>query len=73
MVTPKMPKTGFQAQLSLNAGQKYCRMLQIKLPFFSLLMMNERNRKRHSVVERYNDRPLVKKGVNKLDGGGEAV
>ena len=39
----KRPKTGFQDQLSLNAGQKYCRMLQgehsailstiIKLPF----------------------------------------
>ena len=37
------PKTGFQYQLSLNAGQRYCRMLQgehsaipltfIKLPF----------------------------------------
>ena len=40
---PKRPKIGFQDQLSLNAGQKYCRMLQwehsamlltfIKLPF----------------------------------------
>ena len=40
----KRPKIGFQDQLSLNAGQKYCRMLQeehsaifttfIKLPFF---------------------------------------
>ena len=39
----KRPKLGFQDQLSLNAGQKYCRMLQgehsailstfIKLPF----------------------------------------
>ena len=39
----KRPKFGFQDQLSLNAGQKYCRMLQgehsallstcIKLPF----------------------------------------
>ena len=39
----KSPKIGFQDQLSLNAGQKYCRMLQwehsailstfIKLPF----------------------------------------
>ena len=39
----KRPKSGFQDQLSLNAGQKYCRMLQgeqssilltfIKLPF----------------------------------------
>ena len=39
----KSPKLGFQDQLSLNAGQKYCRMLQgehsailstfIKLPF----------------------------------------
>ena len=39
----KRPKIGFQDQLSLNAGQKYCRMLQgehyvilstlIKLPF----------------------------------------
>ena len=38
-----MPKIGFQDRLSLNAGQKYCRMLQwehsailstiIKLPF----------------------------------------
>ena len=40
---PKRPKIGFQDQLSLNAGLKYCRMLQvehstilltyIKLPF----------------------------------------
>ena len=38
----KRHKIGFQDQLSLNAGQKYCRMLQpsaivsnfIKLPFF---------------------------------------
>ena len=34
---PKGQKIGFQDQLSLNAGQKYCRMLQlstfIKLPF----------------------------------------
>ena len=34
----KRPEIGFQSQLSLNAGQKYCRMLQIlstsfKLPF----------------------------------------
>ena len=32
----RSPKIGFQYQLSLNAGQKYCRMLQetyIKLPF----------------------------------------
>ena len=39
----KMPQIGFQDQLSLNAGQKYCAMLQgehsailltfIKLPF----------------------------------------
>ena len=39
----KRPKIGFQDQLSLNAGQKYCKMLQgeyfailltfIKLPF----------------------------------------
>ena len=39
-----MQKIGFEDQLSLNAGQKYCRMLQgehsatlstfIKLPFF---------------------------------------
>ena len=39
----KRPKIGFQDQLSLNAGQKYCRMLQgehsaillicFKLPF----------------------------------------
>ena len=31
----RSPKIGFQYQLSLNAGQKYCRMLQetfIKLP-----------------------------------------
>ena len=27
---PKRPKIGFQDQLSLNAGQKYCRMLQVK-------------------------------------------
>ena len=40
---PKRPKIGLQVQLSLNVGQKYCRMLQgehsailltlIKLPF----------------------------------------
>ena len=43
MATLKKTKIGFQDQLSLNAGQKYCRMLQgehsailstiIKLPF----------------------------------------
>ena len=43
MATLKRPKIGFQDQLSLNAGQKYCRMLQgehsailstfIELPF----------------------------------------
>ena len=26
----KRPKIGFQDQLSLNAGQKYCRMLQVE-------------------------------------------
>ena len=26
----KRPKIGFQYQLSLNAGQKYCRMLQVE-------------------------------------------
>ena len=38
----KRPKIGFQDQVSLNAGQKYCRMLHsailsalIKLPFFN--------------------------------------
>ena len=29
----KMPKIVFQDYLTLNAGQKYCRMLFIKLPF----------------------------------------
>ena len=43
MATLKMTKNGFQDQLSLNAGHKYCRMLQgehsailltfIELPF----------------------------------------
>ena len=43
MASLKWPKIGFQDQLSLNEGQKYCRMLQwehsailstfIKLPF----------------------------------------
>ena len=43
MPLSKRPKVGFQDQLSLNAGQKYCRMLQgehsailstfIRLPF----------------------------------------
>ena len=28
MATLEKPKNCFQAQLSLNAGQKYCRMLQ---------------------------------------------
>ena len=28
MATQKRPKIDFQDQLSLNAGQKYCRMLQ---------------------------------------------
>ena len=26
----RRPKIGFQVQLSLNAGQKYCRMLQVE-------------------------------------------
>ena len=41
----KRPKIGFQDQLSLNAGQKYCRMLQ-GLPFvikiFVLLFLSGR-------------------------------
>ena len=28
MATLKRPNIGFQDQISLNAGQKYCRMLQ---------------------------------------------
>ena len=28
----KIPKIGFQDQLSLNAGQKYCRMLLMEHP-----------------------------------------
>ena len=40
----KRPKNGFQYQLSLNAGQKYCRMLQgehsaILLTFIKLLFV----------------------------------
>ena len=45
----KRPKIGFQDQLALNAGQKYCRMLQgehsaillafIKLPFVSRIFV----------------------------------
>ena len=40
----KRPKTGFQDQLLLNAGQKYCRMLQrehsaILLTFIKLLVV----------------------------------
>ena len=46
----KRPKIGFQKQLSLNAGQKYCRMLQgehssilltfIKLPFVKIFVLS---------------------------------
>ena len=32
MVTLKKTKMGFQDQLSLNAGKKYCRMLQEEHP-----------------------------------------
>ena len=32
MAILKKPKTGFQDQLWLNVGQKYCRMLQGELP-----------------------------------------
>ena len=45
----KRPKIGFQDRLSLNAGQKYCRMLQgensallftfIKLPFVIMIFV----------------------------------
>ena len=48
----KRPKIGFQDQLSLNAGQKYCRMLQgehsailstfIKLAFVIKLFLSGR-------------------------------
>ena len=31
----KRPKIGFQDQLSLNAGQKYCRMLQVDTAILS--------------------------------------
>ena len=34
----KRPKVGFQDKLSLNAGQKYCRMLQL-LTFIKLLFV----------------------------------
>ena len=42
----KRPKIGFQDQLSLNAGQKYCRMLQgehsaILLTFIKLLFVSK--------------------------------
>ena len=41
----KRPKTGFRDQLSLNAGKKYCRMLQehsaILLIFIRLLFVNK--------------------------------
>ena len=46
----KRPEIGFQDQLSLNTGQKYCRMLQgehsailltfIKLPFVNIYILN---------------------------------
>ena len=46
---PKRPKIGFQDQLLLNAGHKYCRMLQwgysamlstfIKLPFVNKILV----------------------------------
>ena len=46
----KISKIGFQEQLSLHAGQKYCRMLQlkhsailstfIKLPFFNIYILS---------------------------------
>ena len=40
----RRPKIGFQDRLALNAGQKYCRMLQetfIKLPFvFKTLVLS---------------------------------
>ena len=49
MATLKKKKIGFQDQLSLNAGLKYCRMLQgehsailsnfIKLPFVSKIIV----------------------------------
>ena len=32
----KRPKIGFKDQLLLNAGQKYCRMTFIKLPFVNI-------------------------------------
>ena len=46
----KRPKNGFEDQLSLNAGQMYCRMLQgehsailltfIKLPFVKIFVLS---------------------------------
>ena len=49
LATLRRPKIGFQEQLSLNAGQNYCRMLQrehsailltiIKLPFVIMIFV----------------------------------
>ena len=49
MATLKKKKNGFKDQLLLNAGQKYCRMLQgeqsailstfIKLPFVNMILV----------------------------------
>ena len=48
MAISKRQKIGYQDQLALNAGQKYCRMLQhsailstyIKLPFFKIFVLS---------------------------------
>ena len=34
---PNRPKIGFQDQLSLNAGQKYCRMLMLQAEHSAIL------------------------------------
>ena len=36
----KRPKIGFQDQISLNAGQKYCRMLQVEHSAILLTFIN---------------------------------
>ena len=53
----KGPKIGFQDQLSLNAGQKYCRMLQGK--HSAILLAFIKAKKRKCVVSGYPNDPNI--------------
>ena len=58
----KRPKIGFQDQLSLNAGQTYCRMLQGE--HSAILLTFIKVRKRAKIKNRYSQVPHLTQDTN---------